>query len=226
MIQRIATMVFVASLTTAAAVVVGSPTGQSLPTINLKESISPAQGAPGTNISVSVNPGQAQSVCLNSAKATQQLRAMATQLLANPTALAVGTTAVLASVQTATLHNVAALYALAFADIATQAAISSKAPGWDPVSGSGSITAPSAKPGTYAVAAVCLGLTMPSASAVNAALGGMSPADPSAAIAKLLTLAIDQDNPIGTGFALFCLTGAGSSGCAAQAVLAQPSTAG
>lgn len=226
MLHRIAIVIVAASLTTAAGLFVGSPAGQGLPTINLKESISPAQGAPGTSISVHINPGQAQSVCLNTAKATQQLQGMATQLLASPTSLAVGTTAVLTAVQAAALHNVAALYALAFADIATQAPVASKAPGWDPVSGSGSITAPNVKPGTYAVAAVCLGLQMPSASAVNAALSGMSPADPSAAIQKLFTLAVDQDNPIGTGFALFCLTSSGSSGCAAQAVVGQPSTAG
>jgi hypothetical protein len=225
-IHRIAALVLAASLTTAAGLVVGSPASSGLPTINLHESISPAQGAPGTNISVNLDPGQAQSVCLNTTKATQQLRAMATQLLANPTTLAVGTTAVLAAVQSATLGNVAALYALAFADIATQAPIASKAPGWDPLSGHGTITAPNAKPGTYAVAAICLGLRVPSVSAVNAALGGLSPTDPGGAMAKLLTLAVDQDHPIGTGFALFCPTGPGSTGCAANAMVAQPSTAG
>ena len=181
----------------ASAVLIGvSGTTQALPKINLSLTISPKQGGPGTNITTSVSPSQAQSVCLNTAEATAQLRGFATQLLANPASLSVGTTSALTALSGGTLRSVAPLYSVAFADIATQAPISENTPGWDPITGRGSIAAPNAKrPQMYAVAAVCLGLRVPTAAQVTSALAGVSPLAPDTAMERLLRVAID-DNPI------------------------------
>lgn len=223
MIKR-ALVIVVVVLAASAGLVFEESRSDAAPTINLTLSISPQSGGPGTSIKTSVAPSQAQSVCLNTAEATAQLQSFATQLLTNPGSLSGGVAEVLASLNGGVLHSVAPLYSVAFADIATQEPISENTPGWDPVSGQGSITAPNAtQPKTYAVAAVCLGLKVPSTAEVNSALAGANPLAPDQAMERLLRVAINED-PIGTGFAVFCLSDGGA--CATSAVVAQPTTAG
>jgi hypothetical protein len=219
-----ALVIVVVVLAASAGLVFEESRSDATPTINLTLSISPQSGGPGTSIKTSVAPSQAQSVCLNTAEATAQLQSFATQLLTNPGSLSGGVAEVLASLNGGVLHSVAPLYSVAFADIATQEPISENTPGWDPVSGQGSITAPNAtQPKTYAVAAVCLGLKVPSTAEVNSALAGANPLAPDQAMERLLRVAINED-PIGTGFAVFCLSDGGA--CATSAVVAQPTTAG
>jgi hypothetical protein len=223
-IKRVVAL-FIVAVIAGTVLVTGNVSTEAAPNINLTLTISPKQGGPGTNITTKVSPGQAQSVCLNSAEATAQLRGFATQLLANPAALSVDSTAALTAASAGTLHSVAALYSVAFADIATQQPVSENTPGWDPVSGQGSIAAPNAKrPQAYAVAVVCLGLKAPTAAQASSALSGANPAAPDAAMERLLRVAIDDD-PIGTGFAIFCLTDGGACG-SVSAVVAQPRTTG
>jgi hypothetical protein len=210
--KRIAVVACLGLMTTAL-LAVGMPTGQSQ-TINLNPvTLSVKEGPPGTNILTHVDPAQAQAVCLNTTQATTQTQEIATSLLSQP-GLGIGTVNVLQAVNNGTLHDVAAVYAVAFADIETQEAFATNAPmGWDPNTGNGSITAPDApRPKLYAVAVVCLGLKVPTVGEANAALAGVDPTQPDAAAAALLTASINQD-PIGTGFEIFCLSDGG--GCPA-----------
>src|SRR5205085_5297938 len=118
--------------------------------------------------------------------------------------------------------DVAVLYIGAFVDITTQAPVAgSDQPMWDPIQGQLDIVAPDATPGTYAVAMVCLGLDQdPDPAAIADALSGLAdPSDPSQlqnAAQAIIPLLVDQDNPIGTGVALFCLDNAAGTSCSPQ----------
>ncbi len=236
MIKRLLALLVVMVLASAVLVLGNDNSEAQTPNINLTLTISPKEGPVGTTIRTSVPPQQAQDVCLNTAEATAQLQGFATQsvtaldpgaLLANPTGIlgsAGGAAGVINTLNGGVLHSVAPLYVLVFTDIATRETITQKVPGWDPVTGTGSITAPNAKkPALYAVAAVCLSLKAPSTDAVTAALAGAS--SPDAAMAALLKASIN-DNPLGTGFGIFCLADPGTSCGSTAAVQAQPRTAG
>jgi hypothetical protein len=139
--------------------------------------------------------------------------------------------------------NFTILFALAFADIATQQPVTDETTGkqatsfWDPATGQGTIDAPNThpRPSMYAVAAVCLRLKTvdeinPEEVAQALQSLGQSPDPESAAQTLLLTL-INQEPKVAWA-ALFCLQGDNGEPCgaptaaAAEAVTAEPAFTG
>ncbi len=209
----------------AAFLAVGTPADAQLPELNLDVTIDPEAGPPGTVIHASVDPMQAQDECI--ADPLNELTNILTTLATggDPNFDAIDQaflTALAAAIQSGAIpFDVALLYITAFVDILTQQPVEgSDQPMWDPIQGTVDITAPEATPGTYAVAMVCFGLTQdPDPQAIADALQGLlNPADPSQlqnAAQAVIPLLIDQDNPLGTGVALFCLDNAAGTHCAA-----------
>jgi hypothetical protein len=131
--------------------------------------------------------------------------------------------------------NLRFVFALAFADIATQQPVTDETTGeqatsfWDPATGQGTIDAPNVhpRPSLYAVAAVCLGLKDPSEvnpEEVAQALQGVDPSDPEGAAQALLLPLIDQEPDVAWA-ALFCLQGDNGEPCGGTAAAAEPVTA-
>jgi hypothetical protein len=207
-----------------------------IPELNLDVTIDPILGPPGTSIHASVDPEQAQTECLTDP--VDDLAGILSDVAAggSPDLTVIDQaflTALAAAIQSGAIpFDVALLYIGAFVDIASQSPVpGSDQPMWDPIQGQLDIVAPVAAPGTYAVAMVCLGLDEdPDPAAIAAALQGLAdPSDPSQlqnAAQAIIPLLVDQDNPLGTGVALFCLDNAAGTSCtppaAAPAAPQQP----
>ena len=194
-----------------------------IPEINLDLTIDPDQGPPGTVINTFVPPEQAQEVCMDNTAFGAALALIAqtflTQEPPGEPQLQGFFTVLAGALQSGAIfanpEDVAFLYVLAFADIATQQPVEgSDNPFWDPFTGEGQITAPEAPFGTYAIAAVCLGPRpfedIDFAGMLEAMLAaGFNPQDPQTTFQSGLEAAIpfliDTDNPLGTGFQLYCL---------------------
>jgi hypothetical protein len=139
--------------------------------------------------------------------------------------------------------NLTFVFALAFADIATQQPVVDETTGeqatsfWDPATGQGTIETPNVhpRPALYAVAAVCLRLkTLDEIdpAEVAEALQGLDPSDPEAAAQTLLLVLVQQDPDIAWA-ALYCLLGDNGEPCSgptaagpAEAVTAEPAFTG
>jgi hypothetical protein len=129
--------------------------------------------------------------------------------------------------------NLTFVFALAFADIATQQPVTDETTGeqatsfWDPATGQGTIEAPNVhpRPSLYAVAAVCLKLKelgQIDPAEVAEALQGLDPSDPEGAAQALLLPLLNQDPDIAWA-ALFCLQGDNGEPCGAPtAAAAEP----
>jgi hypothetical protein len=137
--------------------------------------------------------------------------------------------------------NLRFVFALAFADIATQQPVTDETTGeqatsfWDPETGQGTIEAPNVhpRPSNYAVAAVCLRLKTPeevNPDEVAQALQSLPEnTDPEAAAQVLLLVLINQDPDVAWA-SLFCLQGDNGEPCggptAAAPVVAEPAFTG
>jgi hypothetical protein len=140
--------------------------------------------------------------------------------------------------------NFTFLFALAFADIATQQPVTDETTGkqatsfWDPATGKGTIDAPNVhpRPALYAVAAVCLKLKEPdqiNPEEVVQALQGVDPSDPEA-LGQALLLPLVNQTPDVAWAALFCLQGDNGEPCggpttaaaAAEPITAEPAFTG
>jgi hypothetical protein len=209
----------------AACLTLGTPANAQVPELNLDVTIDPDAGPPGTVITATVDPNQAQEECL--ADPLDEITAILTTLATggDPNFDAIDQaflTALAGAIQSGAIpFDVALLYVTVFVDILTQQPVpGSDQPMWDPIQGTSDITAPEATPGTYAVAMVCFGLTEdPDPAAIADALQGLlDPSDPSQlqnAAQAVIPLLIDQDDPLGTGVALFCLDNAAQTFCEA-----------
>ena len=119
-----------------------------------------------------------------------------------------------------TPFDIGILYAGAFVDIVSQQPVpGSDQPMWNPIQGELDIVAPNAAPGTYAVAMVCFGLNEdPDPAVIAEELTGLldaaDPAQLETAAQRIIPLLIDQDDPLGTGVALFCLDNSAGTQCA------------
>jgi hypothetical protein len=194
-----------------------------LPELNLDVTIDPILGPPGTTIHGSVDPMQAQQECITDP--VNEITQILTTVIngGSPDLTVIDQaflTALVAALQSGAIpFDIGILYAGAFVDIVSQQPVpGSDQPMWNPIQGTMDITAPVAAPGTYAVAMVCFGLNEdPDPAAIADALTGLlDPTDPSQlqnAAQVLLPLLIDQDDPLGTGVALFCLDNAAGTAC-------------
>jgi hypothetical protein len=212
---------------------VATPSAQAqLPELNLDVTIDPVLGPPGTSIHGTVDPIQAQEECITDP--VNELTQILTNVIAggSPDLSVIDQaflTALVAALQSGAIpFDVALLYVAAFVDIASQAPVpGSDQPMWDPIQGQVDITAPVAAPGTYAVAMICLGLDPePDPAAIAEELTGLlDPTDPSqleSAAERIIPLLVDQDNPLGTGVALFCLDNEAGTACTPDAGPATP----
>jgi len=210
-----------------------SPTASAqLPELNLDVTIDPLFGPPGTSIHASVDPSQAQQECI--ADPVSRLTQILTDVAAggSPDLSPIDQTfltALAAGLQSGAIpFDIGLLYVGVFADIATQAPVpGSDQPMWNPFQGEVDIVAPVAAPGTYAVVMVCFGLNEdPDPAAIADALQGLlDPSDPSQlenAAEVIIPLLIDQDDPLGTGVALFCLDNDAGTSCQPDAGPADP----
>jgi hypothetical protein len=209
-----------------------SPAGAQLPELNLDVTIDPESGPAGTVIHAAVDPSQAQQECL--ADPVDELTQILTDVAngGSPDLTVIDQaflTALAAAIQSGAIpFDVALLYIGAFVDIVSQAPVpGSDQPMWDPIQVTVDITAPDATPGVYAVAMICLGLNEdPDPAAISDALQGLlNPADPTQlqnAAQVIIPLLVDQDDPLGTGVALFCLDNAAGTQCAAPPAPATP----
>ena len=136
--------------------------------------------------------------------------------------------------------NFTILFALAFADIATQQPVKDETTGqqatsfWDPATGEGTSDAPNAhpRPARYAVAAVCRRLkTLEEIdpAEVAQALQNVDPAGGPNAVGQALLLPLINQEPRVAWASLFCLLGDNGEPCggpataeAAEAVTAEP----
>jgi hypothetical protein len=203
-----------------------------LPELNLDVTIDPILGPAGTSIHGSVDPMQAQQECITD-PVNELTQILTTVINGGSPDLSVidqaFLTALVAALQSGAIpFDIGILYAGAFVDIVSQQPVpGSDQPMWNPIQGTMDIVAPVAAPGTYAVAMVCFGLNPdPDPAAIADALTGLlDPTDPSQlqnAAQVLLPLLIDQDNPLGTGVALFCLDNSAGTACAAPPTPATP----
>ncbi len=198
-----------------------------LPELNLDVTIDPVLGPPGTSIHASVDPEQAQTECLTDP--TDEIAQILSDVAAggSPDLTVIDQaflTALAAAIQSGAIpFDVALLYIGAFVDIATQTPVpGSDQPMWDPINGQLDIVAPVAAPGTYVVAMICLGLKEdPDPAAIADALQGLAdPSDPSQlqnAAQVIIPLLVDQEEPLGTGVAVFCLDNAAGTSCSPDA---------
>jgi hypothetical protein len=221
--RKMLATVVVATLVAALAALGGPSAEAQLPELNLDVTISPDAGPPGTVITGNVEPEQAQEECITDP--VNQLTLILTTLATggDPNFDAIDQaflTALAAAIQSGAIpFDIALLYVGAFVDIVTQQPVpGSDQPMWNPIDGEVQITAPQAPPGTYVVAMVCFGLNEePDPEAIAAALEGLSnvsdPAQLEAAATGIIPLLIDQDDPLGTGVALFCLDNVAETSC-------------
>ncbi len=225
--RRTIATTLVATLVMGFVSLVGPSAGAQLPELNLDVTISPTSGPAGTTISGSVDPTQAQQECITDPvnELTLILTALATGGDPNFDAIDQAfLTALAGAIQSGAIpFDIALLYIGAFVDIITQQPVpGSDQPMWNPIQGELQITAPEAPPGTYAVAMVCFGLNEdPDPQAIADELAGLTnaldPAQLETAANRIIPLLIDQDDPLGTGVALFCLDDAAGTQCAPAA---------
>jgi hypothetical protein len=225
--KTIATIAITALLAVAGATASTTSAQAQLPELNLDVTIDPVLGPAGTAIHASVDPMQAQQQCITDPvnEITQILTTVAGG--GSPDLSVIDQaflTALAAAIQSGAIpFDIGLLYAGAFVDIVSQQPVpGSDQPMWDPIQGTMDITAPPAAPGTYAVAMVCFGLNEdPDPAAIAEELTGLlsalDPAQVQDAAQRLIPLLIDQDDPLGTGVALFCLDNASGSQCAPTA---------
>jgi hypothetical protein len=240
MLKRIGVVIAVA---VAASVALAVPvTAQTDARLTLQ--IDPKEGPVGTTINATV-PEEYKDVCLSGNQFVAQVQTLAGQLIGgqqpDPAAL-------LQSLSTAPSVtpedlNFTILFALAFADIATQQPVTDETTGqqatdfWDPATGQGSIVAPNVhpRPSLYAVAAVCLKLKELSEIDPAEVAQALSQVDPGAgpdAIGQALLLPLINQTPEVAWAALFCLQGdngepcGGPTAAAAEPVTAEPAFTG
>ena len=218
----------------------------SQPEARLTLQIDPKEGKVGTPIHATV-PEEYKQECLSGNEFVAQVQTLAGQLIGgqqpNPAAL-------LQSLSTAPNLtpedlNFTILFALAFADIATQQPVTDETTGqqatsfWDPATGQGTIDAPNVhpRPSMYAVAAVCLRLKTVDEvdpAEVAQALQGLDPAAGPQAVGQALLLPLINQEPRVAWASLFCLQGDNGEPCAggpaeatpAEAVTGQPAFTG
>jgi hypothetical protein len=208
--------------------------------------IDPKEGKVGTTINATV-PEEYRDVCLSENDFVAQVQTLIGQVVGG---FQPDIQALLDSVQDAPNLtpedlNFTIVFALAFADIATQQPVTDETTGqqatsfWDPATGQGSIVAPNVhpRPSLYAVAAVCLRLKTPeeilaNPQAVTDALQGLDPAAGPEAIGQALLLGLINQEPDIAWAALFCLQGdngepcGGPTSAAAEPVSAEPAFTG
>ncbi len=230
--RTIATIAVAASVALLGVVSSSAGAGAQLPELNLDVTIDPILGPPGTSIHASVDPIQAQQECI--ADPISRLTQILTEVAAggSPDLSLIDQTfltALAAGLQSGAIpFDIGLLYAAAFVDITTQSPVpGSDQPMWNPIQGEVDIVAPVAAPGTYAVAMVCFGLNEdPDPAAIADALQGLlDPSDPSQlqnAAQVIIPLLVDQEDPLGTGVALFCLDNAAGTSCQPAAAPAEP----
>jgi hypothetical protein len=222
--RAIATLAAGALVALVLAVAPSGQAGAQLPELNLDVTIDPVSGPAGTSIHASVDPMQAQQECITDPvnEITQILTTVANG--GSPDLSVIDQaflTALAAAIQSGAIpFDIGILYAGAFVDIVSQQPVpGSDQPMWNPIQGELDIVAPNAAPGTYAVAMVCFGLNEDPDPAVIAEeltglLNALDPAQLEQAAQRLIPLLIDQDDPLGTGVALFCLDNSAGTQCA------------
>jgi hypothetical protein len=222
--RAIATLAAGALVVLGAAVAPSGTANAQLPELNLDVTIDPVAGPAGTSIHASVDPMQAQQECITDPvnEITQILTTVANG--GSPDLSVIDQaflTALAAAIQSGAIpFDIGVLYAGAFVDIVSQQPVpGSDQPMWNPIQGELDIVAPVAAPGTYAVAMVCFGLNEDPDPAVIAEelTGLLNAADPTQlqdAAQRIIPLLIDQDDPLGTGVALFCLDNSAGTQCA------------
>jgi hypothetical protein len=222
MFKRIG-IVLVAAVVASAALV-GPATAQTEARLTLQ--IDPTEGKVGAPINATV-PEEYKQVCLSKNDFVANFQTLVGQVIGgfDPSNSIVP---LLESVQDAPNLtpedlNFTFLFALAFADIATQQPVVDETTGqqatsfWDPATGKGTIETPNVhpRPALYAVAAVCLKLKEPGEidpNEVVQALQGVDPADPEALGQALLLPLINQEPRVAWA-ALFCLQGDNGEPC-------------
>jgi hypothetical protein len=207
--------------------------------------IDPKEGKVGTPVNVQV-PDDYKQECLSGNEFVAQVQTLAGQLIGgqqpDPAAL-LGSLSSAPNLKPEDL-NFTILFALAFADIATQQPVKDETTGqqatsfWDPATGKGTIDAPNVhpRPSMYAVAAVCLDLKSPDQvdpNEVAQALQGLGQNPDPKAIGQALLLPLIDQEPKVAWAALFCLQGDNGEPCggpaeagAAEAVTAEPAFTG
>jgi hypothetical protein len=223
MFKRIG-IVLVAAVVASAALV-GPATAQTEARLTLQ--IDPTEGKVGTPINATV-PEEYKQECLSGNEFVAQVQTLAGQLIGGQDPS--GTIPqLLQSIQTAPSLtpadlNFTILFALAFADIATQQPVTDETTGqqatsfWDPATGKGTIDAPNVhpRPQLYAVAAVCLRLkTLDEIdpAEVAQALQNIDPAAGPEAAGQALLLPLINQEPRVAWAALFCLQGDNGEPC-------------
>jgi len=216
----------------------------SQPEARLTLQIDPKEGKVGTPINATV-PEEYKQECLSGNEFVAQVQTLAGELIGgqDPSSTI---PKLLQSVQTAPSLtpgdlNFTILFALAFADLATQQPVTDETTGqqatsfWDPATGKGTIDTPNVhpRPATYAVAAVCLRLkTLDEINPeeVAQALQNIDPAAGPEAIGQALLLPLINQEPRVAWAALYCLLGDNGEPCggptetagAAQPVTGEP----
>jgi hypothetical protein len=225
--KTIATIAVTALVALGAAATTSTSAQAQLPELNLDVTISPDEGPAGTTIAASVDPIQAQQECITDP--VNELTILLTQLATggDPNFDVIDQaflTALAAALQSGAIpFDIGLLYIGAFVDIVSQQPVpGSDQPMWNPIQGELQITAPDAAPGTYAVAMVCFGINEdpdPAAIAdeLTGLLSALDPAQLETAAQRLIPLLIDQDDPLATGIALFCLDNAAATSCSPAA---------
>lgn len=227
------------------AVVAFAVPASSQPEARLTLQIDPKEGKVGTPIHATV-PEEYKQECLSGNEFVAQVQTLAGQLIGGQQP---DVAALLGSLSTAPNLtpedlNFTILFALAFADIATQQPVKDETTGqqatsfWDPATGQGTIDAPNThpRPATYAVAAVCLRLkTLDEIdpNEVAQALQGLDPGAGPEAVGQALLLPLINQEPRVAWASLFCLQGDNGEPCggpaeatAAEAVTAEPAFTG
>jgi hypothetical protein len=223
----------------ASAALVGPATAQTEARLTLQ--IDPQEGKVGTHINATV-PQEYKQECLSGNEFVAQVQTLAGQLIGGQQPSIQN---LLQSIQSAPSLtpadlNFTILFALAFADIATQKPVTDETTGqqatsfWDPATGKGTIDAPNVhpRPQLYAVAAVCLRLkTLDEIdpAEVAQALQNIDPAAGPQAAGQALLLPLINQQPRVAWASLFCLQGDNGEPCggptsaaAAEPVAAEP----
>jgi hypothetical protein len=206
--------------------------------------IDPKEGPVGTQINATV-PEEYREICLSENEFVANFQTLVGQVIGEndfaPTIEALLTSISTLPNLTPEDLNFTILFALAFADIATQQPVTDETTGqqatsfWDPATGQGTIEAPNVhpRPSQYAVAAVCLRLKTVdevNPDEVAQALQSLPEnTDPEQAAQVLLLVLINQEPEVAWA-SLFCLQGDNGEPCggptAAAPVVAEPAFTG
>jgi hypothetical protein len=193
--------------------------------------IDPKEGQVGTPIDVTV-PEEYKQICLSENDFVANFQTLVGQVIGGFD-FSQTVENLLQSIPSATTLtpenlNFTILFALAFADIATQQPVTDETTGqqatsfWDPATGKGTIETPNVhpRPALYAVAAVCLRLkTLEEINPeeVAEALQNLDPSAGPEAVGQALLLPLIQQDPDVAWAALYCLLGDNGESCAAPA---------